>query len=84
VYLPLLSCKKVLRILEGDMVVESGSVRAPSSDSGSRRWRMLNEQQQYQDYSPARQDLQRGVEGKRYNALRASWDRDKQSVSNRY
>jgi hypothetical protein len=45
---------------------------------------MLNEQQQYQDYSPARQDLQRGVEGKRYNALRASWDRDKQSVSNRY
>jgi hypothetical protein len=79
VYLPLLSCKKVLRILEGDMVVESGSVRAPSSDSGSRSWRMLNEQQQYQE-----QDSQRGVEGKRYNALRASWDRDKQSVSNRY
>jgi hypothetical protein len=40
---------------------------------------MLNEQQQYQE-----QDSQRGVEGKRYNALRASWDRDKQSVSNRY
>ncbi|TVU34450.1 hypothetical protein EJB05_16283, partial [Eragrostis curvula] len=76
----------VLRILEGDMVVESSSVTAPSSDSGSRSWRMLNEQQQYQDYSsPARQDSQRSTEGKRsYNALRASWDRDKQSISNRF
>ncbi|XP_062214398.1 inactive protein kinase SELMODRAFT_444075-like isoform X2 [Phragmites australis] len=76
----------VLRILEGDMVVESGSVTAPSSDSGSRSWRMVNEQQHHQDYSsPARQDSQRAVEGKRsYNALRASWDRDKQSISNRF
>ncbi|KAK3161217.1 hypothetical protein QOZ80_1BG0074020 [Eleusine coracana subsp. coracana] len=76
----------VLRILEGDMVVDSGSVTAPSSDSGSRSCRMLNEQQQQQDYSsPARQDLKRVVEGKRsYNALRASWDRDKQSMSNRF
>ncbi|KAK3164707.1 hypothetical protein QOZ80_1AG0023500 [Eleusine coracana subsp. coracana] len=76
----------VLRILEGDMVVDSGSVTAPSSDSGSRSWRMLNEQQQQQDYSsPARQDSKRVVEGKRsYNALRASWDRDKQSMSNRF
>ncbi|RLN25207.1 hypothetical protein C2845_PM07G14740 [Panicum miliaceum] len=75
----------VLRILEGDMVVDSGSVTA-SSDSGSRSWRMLNEQQHFQEYSsPGQQDSQRGVEGKRsYNALRASWDRDKQSISNRY
>ena len=77
--------KKVLRILEGDMVVDSGSVTA-SSDSGSRSWRMLHEQQHFQEYSsPGQQDSQRGVEGKRsYNALRASWDRDKQSISNRY
>lgn len=75
----------VLRILEGDMVVDSGSVTA-SSDSGSRSWRMLHEQQHFQEYSsPGQQDSQRGVEGKRsYNALRASWDRDKQSISNRY
>jgi hypothetical protein len=67
------------------MVVESGSVTTPSSDSGSRSWRMLNGQQQYQDYSsPARQDSQRAVQAKRYNALRASWDRDKQSMSNRF
>lgn len=75
----------VLRILEGDMVVESGSVTG-NSDSGSRSWRMLNEQQHYQEYSsPAQQDSQRAAEGKRsYSALRASWDRDKQSISNRY
>ena len=86
-YAYLLKClvKKVLRILEGDMVVDSGSVTA-SSDSGSRSWRMLHEQQHFQEYSsPGQQDSQRGVEGKRsYNALRASWDRDKQSISNRY
>ncbi|CAO2190935.1 unnamed protein product [Urochloa humidicola] len=75
----------VLRILEGDMVVDAGSVTA-SSDSGSRSWRMLNEQHHYREYSsPGQQDSQRGVEGKRsLNALRASWDRDKQSISNRY
>ena len=67
------------------MVVDSVSVTA-SIDSGSRSWRMLNEQQHFQEYSsPGQQDSQRGVEGKRsYNALRASWDRDKQSISNRY
>ncbi|CAD6237966.1 unnamed protein product [Miscanthus lutarioriparius] len=77
----------VLRILEGDMVVESGSVTGSSSDSGSRSWRMLNEQQHYQEHSssPAQQESQRAGEGKRsYSALRASWDRDKQSISNRY
>lgn len=76
----------VLRILEGDMVVESGSVTG-SSDSGSRSWRMLKEQQHYQEHSssPAQQESQRAGEGKRsYSALRASWDRDKQSISNRY
>ncbi|CAD6231027.1 unnamed protein product [Miscanthus lutarioriparius] len=77
----------VIRILEGDMVVESGSVTGSSSDSGSRSWRMLNEQQHYQEHSssPAQQESQRSGEGKRsYSALRASWDRDKQSISNRY
>ncbi|XP_066312092.1 inactive protein kinase SELMODRAFT_444075-like [Miscanthus floridulus] len=76
----------VIRILEGDMVVESGSVTGSSSDSGSRSWRMLNEQH-YQEHSssPAQQESQRAGEGKRsYSALRASWDRDKQSISNRY
>ncbi|KAL6615519.1 hypothetical protein ACP70R_037789 [Stipagrostis hirtigluma subsp. patula] len=77
----------VLRILEGDMVVESGSVTAPSSDSGSRSWRMLNEQRHYQDFSsPAQQDSKRAAEGKQrsYDALRASWDREKKSISNRF
>ncbi|KAG0538354.1 hypothetical protein BDA96_03G228700 [Sorghum bicolor] len=78
----------VLRILEGDMVVESGSVTGSSSDSGSRSWRMLNEQQHYQEHSssPAQQESQRAGEGKpSYSALRPSWDRDKQkSISNRY
>lgn len=81
----ILSFVQVLRILEGDMVVDSGSVSAPSSDSGSRSWRMLNEQQNCRDWSPARQDSHRVVEGKNsYDALRAAWDRNKQSVSHRY
>lgn len=77
----------VLRLLEGDMVVDSVSVSAPSSDSASRSWRKANEQQHYQDYSsPARQDSQRVVGRKQqsYDALRAAWDRDKKSISNRY
>jgi hypothetical protein len=77
--------KKVLRILEGDMVVDSSSVTG-SSDSGCRSWRMLNEQQHFQEYnSPGQQDSQKAIEGKHsYKALRASWDRDKKSISNRY
>ncbi|KAG8051423.1 hypothetical protein GUJ93_ZPchr0001g31293 [Zizania palustris] len=75
----------VLRMLEGDMVVDSASVSAPSSDSGSRSWRMPNDQQHYRDYSPARQDPHRAVQGKNsYDALRASCDWSKQSVSHRY
>ena len=77
----------VLRLLEGDMVVDSVSVSAPSSDSASRSWRKANDQQHYQDYSsPARQDSQRVVGRKQqsYDALRAAWDRDKKSISNRY
>ncbi|AQK96431.1 Protein kinase protein with adenine nucleotide alpha hydrolase-like domain [Zea mays] len=71
----------VLRILEGDMVVESGSVNG-SSDSGSRSWRLLSEQQHYcQEYRVAR--LNKNREGQaRGNAPTA--DRDKQSISNRY
>ncbi|VAH77350.1 unnamed protein product [Triticum turgidum subsp. durum] len=78
---------EVLRLLEGDMVVDSVSVSAPSSDSASRSWRKANDQQHYQDYSsPARQDSQRVVGRKQqsYDALRAAWDRDKKSISNRY
>ncbi|KAG8077250.1 hypothetical protein GUJ93_ZPchr0007g6262 [Zizania palustris] len=74
----------VLRILEGDMVVDSASVSAPSSDSGSRSWRMPNDQQHYRDYSPARQDSHRVVEGKNsHDTRRAAWDWNKQSVSHR-
>ncbi|KAK1665469.1 hypothetical protein QYE76_053628 [Lolium multiflorum] len=76
----------VLRLLEGDMVVDSVSVSAPSSDSGSRSWRMANDQPHYQGYSsPARRDSHRVVDRKQpYESLRASWDRDKKSISNRY
>jgi hypothetical protein len=65
------------------MVVDSVSVSAPSSDSGSRSWRMANDSQEYS--SPARRDSHRVVDRKQpYEALRASWDRDKKSISNRY
>lgn len=76
--------EKVLRILEGDMVVESGCVSAPCSEAGSRSRRMLLQQEQQS--SPAQQDSQIMVDGKpqSYVARRIAWDRDTQSLSHRF
>nr|CAB3464278.1 unnamed protein product [Digitaria exilis] len=65
----------VLRILEGgDMVVDSGS------DAGSRSWRMLNENQRYQEQSsPAQHDSQRALE-----TARSPWGQDRHNLSHRY
>ncbi|XP_006655651.1 inactive protein kinase SELMODRAFT_444075-like [Oryza brachyantha] len=76
----------VLRILEGDMVVESGCVSAPGSEAGSRSRRMLL-QEQTSSSPAAEQDSQsqRVVDGKQhsYVARRIAWDRDTQSLSHR-
>ncbi|TVT97206.1 hypothetical protein EJB05_57578, partial [Eragrostis curvula] len=60
----------VLRILEGDMVVDASGISTPGSDAGSRSWRLLNERHG----SPAQRDSQRMDEGKHSYA----WDRDRQ------
>ncbi|KAL6848844.1 hypothetical protein ACP4OV_021427 [Aristida adscensionis] len=76
----------VLRILEGDMVVDSGCISAPSSDAGSRSWRMLNDRQRFEEHSsPVQHDSRRLDEGKHpYETMRAVWDRDRQNLSHRY
>ncbi|KAG8067427.1 hypothetical protein GUJ93_ZPchr0005g15156 [Zizania palustris] len=73
----------VLRILEGDVVVESGCISAPGSDAVSRSRRMLLQEQ---INSPADQISQRGVDGKQHSEARRilAWDRDMQSLSHRF
>ncbi|KAL6618675.1 hypothetical protein ACP70R_033814 [Stipagrostis hirtigluma subsp. patula] len=76
----------VLRILEGDMIVDSGCISAPSSDAGSMSWRLLNDRQRYEEHSsPVQHDLQRLDEGKHPSeTTRAVWDRDRQNLPHRY
>ncbi|KAM3300713.1 hypothetical protein ACQJBY_041630 [Aegilops geniculata] len=78
----------VLRILEGDMVVESGGcISAPSSDAGSMSRRMLSDRLHYQEQgSPVRSDSQRvgAVNRSLETTLRSAWDADEQGLSNRF
>ncbi|KAF6992459.1 hypothetical protein CFC21_009444 [Triticum aestivum] len=79
----------VLRILEGDMVVESGGcISAPSSDAGSMSRRMLSDRLHYQEQgSPVRPDSQQrvgGVNRSLETTLRSAWDADVQGLSNRF
>ncbi|XP_020197090.1 uncharacterized protein [Aegilops tauschii subsp. strangulata] len=78
----------VLRILEGDMVVESGGcISAPSSDAGSMSRRMLSDRLHYQEQgSPVRSDSQRvgGVNRSLETTLRSAWDAHVQGLSNRF
>ncbi|XXG57200.1 hypothetical protein AAC387_Pa03g4419 [Persea americana] len=65
---------QVLRILEGDMYLDSNYITTPGYDAGSRSGRLWPEQQQYQQY-----DVPEDLSGKlSYEALRAAyWDREK-------
>nr|BAJ87763.1 predicted protein [Hordeum vulgare subsp. vulgare] len=80
----------VLRILEGDMVVESGGcISAPSSDAGSMSRRMFSDRLHYQEQgSPIRPDSQQrvggGVNRSLETTLRSAWDADVQGLSNRF
>ncbi|KAM3413280.1 hypothetical protein ACQJBY_004447 [Aegilops geniculata] len=77
----------VLRILEGDMVVESGGcISAPSSDAGSMSRRMLSDRLHYQEQgSPVRSDQRvGGVNRSLETTLRSAWDADEQGLSNRF
>ncbi|XP_037428943.1 inactive protein kinase SELMODRAFT_444075-like [Triticum dicoccoides] len=77
----------VLRILEGDMVVESGGcISAPSSDAGSMSRRMLSDRLHYQEQgSPVRSDQRvSAVNRSLETTLRSAWDADEQGLSNRF
>ncbi|XP_010267001.1 PREDICTED: inactive protein kinase SELMODRAFT_444075-like [Nelumbo nucifera] len=75
---------QVLRILEGDMVMDSNYMSTPGYDVGSRSGRIWTEQQQlHQSYSgPMSNDVSE-VSGKfSYDALRSAyWERDKTRTS---
>ncbi|KAF8400980.1 hypothetical protein HHK36_014283 [Tetracentron sinense] len=74
---------QVLRILEGDMVMDSNYMSTPGHDAGSRSGRMWPEQQQqqqHQHYSgPIMNESSEGLSGKlSYDALRAAyWERER-------
>ncbi|CAM0953290.1 unnamed protein product [Alopecurus aequalis] len=76
----------VLRILEGDMVVESGCISAPSSDAGSMSRRMMSDRQFYQEQSsPVKPDSRPENAGEvNREALRSVWDPDRQDLSHRF
>uniref|UniRef100_A0ACD5TYX0 Uncharacterized protein n=1 Tax=Avena sativa TaxID=4498 RepID=A0ACD5TYX0_AVESA len=74
----------VLRILEGDMVVESGCISAPSSDAGSMSRRMMSDWQHYQEQSSPVQPENVGEVNRSYETLRSAWDSDRQELSDRF
>jgi hypothetical protein len=83
--LPLVSSDcQVLRILEGDMVVESGCISAPSSDAGSMSRRMIGDRQHYQEQSSPVQLDNVGEVNRSYETLRSAWDSDRQELSDRF
>lgn len=65
------------------MVVDAGGVSTPSSDAGSRSWRLLINDRLS---SPAQHDSQRFDQGKHCYEMtpRSAWDQDKQSSSHIY
>lgn len=75
----------MLRILEGDVVMESGYISTPSYDVGNRSRRIMTDpkkpQQEKDEYLGAvRTDSLRMLEGKRsYEVLKAAWDRERES-----
>ena len=67
-FLILDSCKKVLRVLEGDMMMESDCLSTPGYDPGNRSGR----------YNvPVLHEASEGFNRKHsYDALRAGWERE--------
>ncbi|KAJ1687964.1 hypothetical protein LUZ63_019354 [Rhynchospora breviuscula] len=80
---------QVLRMLEGDVVMESGYISTPSYDIGNRSRRIMTDQkkpQQERDefLGPVRTESLRILEGKRsYEVLKGAWDRERESLVNR-
>lgn len=80
------SCLKVLRILEGDMIMDSSYTLSPGYANGNKSGRMWPEQQQQQQQhsSPIRKQASEVLAGKKsYEALRTAWERERESIMRR-
>ncbi|KAJ4821115.1 Inactive protein kinase [Rhynchospora pubera] len=80
---------QVLRMLEGDVVMESGYISTPSYDIGNRSRRIMTDQKKSQQerdefLGPVRTESLRLLEGKQsHEVLKAAWDRERESLVNR-
>ncbi|XP_038987590.1 inactive protein kinase SELMODRAFT_444075 [Phoenix dactylifera] len=77
---------QVLRILEGDMVVEPSYISTPGYDIGNKSGRMWRDQQQHPLYSgPVRQvDLEGFSRKHSYEAIKAAWEREREGFMRRW
>ncbi|KAG1367850.1 inactive protein kinase [Cocos nucifera] len=77
---------QVLRILEGDMVMEPSYIATPGYDIGNRSGRMWPDQQQHPQYSgPILQVDLEGFSGKHsYEAIKAAWEREREGLIRRW
>lgn len=77
---------QVLRILEGDMIMDSSYALSPGYANGNKSGRMWPEQQQQQQQhsSPIRKQASEVLAGKKsYEALRTAWERERESIMRR-
>ncbi|RWW22738.1 hypothetical protein GW17_00013049 [Ensete ventricosum] len=76
---------QVLRILEGDMIMDSNYTLSPGYANGNKSGRMWPEQQQQQQHSsPIRKQASEVLAGKKsYEALRTAWERERESIMRR-
>nr|CAD1824180.1 unnamed protein product [Ananas comosus var. bracteatus] len=68
---------QVLRILEGDMLMDSGYISTPRYDHGNRSRRILTDQPKIKESSNISDSKHS------YEALRAAWDRERESLARR-
>ncbi|XP_073007936.1 inactive protein kinase SELMODRAFT_444075-like [Typha latifolia] len=75
---------QVLRILEGDMVMESGCASTPNYETGNRSRRILPDQQHHREYSgPVRQEAPNALKAGSHEAIRATWGRERENLMRR-
>ncbi|WOL14606.1 inactive protein kinase [Canna indica] len=77
---------QVLRILEGDMVMDSNYASTPGYTNGNKSGRMWPEQQQQQQQhnSPILKQASEVLAGKKsYEALRTAWEREREIITRR-
>ncbi|THU46463.1 hypothetical protein C4D60_Mb09t05220 [Musa balbisiana] len=74
---------QVLRILDGDVVMDSGYISTPAYANGNRSGWMWPDRQQQQHSIPVKQASQVSTGSKSYEALRTAWERERESILRR-